>query len=98
MEKEINKFKDTAVVVIKDKPPRTRLEELLQMFPSDNYFTYLPEEFCYIFTPEYSICYDLYINGVKVDGDYLLVDDGDRILEAKTYREITEEDIKNFLG
>ena len=89
MEKEINKFKDTAVVVIKDKPPRTRLEELLQMFPSDNYFTYLPEEYCTL--------YDLYINGVKVDGDYLLVDDGDRVFEAKTYREITEEDIKNFL-
>ena len=45
------------------------------MFPSDNYFTYLPEEYCTL--------YDLYINGVKVDGDYLLVDDGDRILEAK---------------
>lgn len=89
MEKEINKFKDTAVVVIKNKPPRTRLEELLQMFPSRNFATFLP--------PEYSTCYDLYINGVKVDGDYLLVDDGDRILEAKTYREITEEDIKNFL-
>lgn len=90
MEKEIDKFKNTAMVVIKDKPPRTRLEELLQMFPSDNYFTYLP--------PEYSTCYDLYINGVKMDGDYLLVDGGDRVLEAKTYREITEEDIKNFLG
>ena len=89
MEKEINKFKDTAVVVIKDKPPRTRLEELLRMFPSRHFATFLP--------PEYSICYDLYINGVKVDGDYLLVDNGDRILEAKTYREITEEDIKNFL-
>ena len=89
MEKEINKFKDTAVVVIKDKPPRTRLEELLQMFPSDNYFTYLPEEYCTL--------YDLYINGVKVDGDYLLVDNGDRILEANTYKERTEEDMKNFL-
>lgn len=89
MEKEIDKFKDTAVVVIKDKPPRTRLEELLRMFPSRHFATFLP--------PEYSTCYDLYINGVKVDGDYLLVDDGDRILEAKTYREITEEDIKNFL-
>ena len=60
------------------------------MFPSRNFATFIP--------PEYSTCYDLYINGVKVDGDYLLVDDGDRILEAKTYREITEEDIKNFLG
>lgn len=90
MEKEINKFKDTAVVVIKNKPPRTRLEELLRMFPSDNYFTYLPEEYCTL--------YDLYVNGVKVDGDYLLVDNGDRILEAKTYKEITEDDIKNFLG
>ena len=90
MEKEINKFKDTAVVVIKDKPPRTRLEELLQMFPSDNYFTYLPEEYCTL--------YDLYVNGVKVDGDYLLVDNGDRVLEAKIYKEITEGDIKNFLG
>ena len=59
------------------------------MFPSRHFATFL--------LPEYSTCYDLYINGVKVDGDYLLVDDGDRILEAKTYREITEEDIKNFL-
>lgn len=89
MEKEINKFKDTAVVVIKDKPPRTRLEELLRMFPSRHFATFLP--------PEYSTCYDLYINGVKVDGDYLLVDGGEKVLEAKTYREITEEDIKNFL-
>ena len=49
MEKEIDKFKDTAVVVIKSKPPKTRLEELLQMFPSEKYFTYLLEE--------YSTCY-----------------------------------------
>lgn len=89
MEKEIDKFKDTAVVVIKSKPPKTRLEELLQMFPSEKYFTYLPEE--------YSTCYNLYVNGVKMDGDYLLVDGGNQILEAKTYREITGEDIKNFL-
>lgn len=60
------------------------------MFPSDNYFTYLQEE--------YFTLYDLYVNRVKVDGDYLLVDNGDRILEAKTYKEITEGDIKNFLG
>lgn len=89
MEKEIDKFKDTAMVVIKDKPPRTRLEELMLMFPSDNYFTYLPEEYCTF--------YDLYVNGVKVDGDYLLVDGGEKVLEAKTYREITEEDIKNYI-
>ena len=89
MEKKINKFKDTAMVVIKSKPPRTRLEELLRMFPNRYFATFLP--------PEYSTCYDLYINGIKMDGDYLLVDGGDRILEAKTYREITEEDIKNFL-
>lgn len=43
MEKEINKFKDTAVVVIKNKPPRTRLEELLRMFPSRNFATFLPQ-------------------------------------------------------
>lgn len=89
MEKEINKFKDTAMVVIKDKPPRTRLEELLRMFPNRHFATFLP--------PEYSTCYDLYVNGVKMDGDYLLVDGGEKVLEAKTYREITEEDIKNFL-
>lgn len=58
------------------------------MFPSRHFATFLP--------PEYSICYDLYINGVKVDGDYLLVDGGEKVLEAKTYREITEDDIKKF--
>lgn len=31
-----------------------------------------------------------------MDGDYLLVDGGEKVLEAKTYLEITEEDIKKF--
>lgn len=87
MEKTIDKFKNTAVVVIKDKPPKIRLEELLRMFPG-NYLTFLP--------PEFSTCYDLYINGEKIDGDYLLVD-RDKILDAETYSEITEDDIKHHL-
>lgn len=86
MEKEVDKFKDTAVVVIKDKPG-SNITQLLSKHPEFS-SSFLP--------PEYRISYDLYVNGVKIDGDYLLVDGGNRILEARTYREITEEDIKKL--
>ncbi len=89
MEKTIDKFKNTAVVVIKDKPikPKTKVEELLST-SRDYIFTSLPLEYC--------IKYDLYINGEKIDGDYLLVD-GDKILDAETCTEIIEDDIKHHL-
>lgn len=84
MEKEINKFKDTAMVVIKDKPG-SDIARLLSNFSS----SFLPSE--------YRISYDLYINGVKVDGDFLNPYD-EYILDADTHKEITENDIKSFLN
>ena len=87
MEKEINKFKDTAVVIIKDKLG-SNVTQLLSKYP----------EFSSSFLPlEYSICYDLYINGVKMNGNYLNPYD-DYIIDAITHKEITEYDIKSFLN
>lgn len=87
MEKEINKFKDTAMVVIKDKPGSnvTQLLSKYQEFSS----SFLP--------PEYRTSYDLYINGVKMNGDFLNPYD-EYILDADTHKEITENDIKSFLN
>lgn len=87
MEKEINKFKNTAVVVIKDKP-RSNVTQLLSKYQEFS-SSFLP--------PEYRISYDLYINGVKVDGDFLNPYD-EFIINADTYKEITENDIKSFLN
>lgn len=87
MEKEVNKFKDTAMVILKDKLGSnvTQLLNNYQEFSS----SFLP--------PEYSICYDLYINGVKINGDFLNPYD-DYIINADTHKEITENDIKSFLN
>lgn len=84
MGKEINKFKDTAMVVIKDKPG-SDITQLLSNFSS----LFLP--------PEYRISYDLYINGVKVDGNFLNPYD-EYIINADTHKEITENYIKSFLN
>lgn len=88
MEKKINKFKDTAMVVIKDRKEELTLVEKLISPDPNNVFTSLP--------PEYCIYYDLYVNGRKVIGDFINPY-GERILYADTFKEITEEDIKNFL-
>lgn len=87
MEKEINKFKDIAVVVIKEKytKPKTKLENLLSNSP-ENIFVSAFSNYTY---------YDLYINGIKVDGEFINPY-GDHIFDAETYKEITEETIKLF--
>ena len=87
MEKEIDKFKNIAVVIIKDKPGSnvTQLLSKYQEFGS----SFLP--------PEYRVSYDLYINGVKIDGDFLNPYD-EFIINANTHKEITEDDIKSFLN
>lgn len=84
MEKEINKFKDIAVVTLKNKPG-SDIAQLLSNFSS----SFLPSK--------YRISYDLYVNGVKVDGDFLNPYD-EYIINADTHKEITEDDIKSFLN
>lgn len=89
MEKEISEFKNTAVVTLKDKP-KSREEELLSSLGiSNSCFTFLP--------PEYSTSYDLFVNGIQMEGSYLNPSD-EIILDSKTFRRITEEDIINFLN
>lgn len=41
--------------------------------------------------------YDLYVNGVKVNGDFLNPYD-EYIINADTHKEITEDDIRSFLN
>lgn len=88
MEKEISKFKNTAVVIIKEKyrNPKTKLENLLSNSPEN------------IFVSAFSnyTCYDLYINGKQIEGDFINPY-GEHIFNAETYTEITEETIKAFL-
>lgn len=88
MEKEINKFKDTAMVVIKEKykKPKTKLENLLSNSPEN------------IFVSAFSnyVHYDLYINGKQIEGDFINPY-GEHIFNAETYTEIIEETIKAFL-
>ena len=89
MEKEISEFKNTAVVTLKDKP-KSREEELLSSLGiSNSCLTFLP--------PEYSTSYDLFINGIQMEGSYLNPSD-EIILDSKTFRRITKEDIINFLN
>lgn len=85
MEKEIDKFKDTAMVVIKSKP-KTKLETLLSNSP-ENIFVSAFSNYTH---------YDLYINGIKVNREFINPY-GDHIFDAETYKEITEETMKAFL-
>lgn len=88
MEKEINKFKDIAMVIIKEKyrKPKTKLENLLSNSPEN------------IFVSSFSnyTHYNLYINEKKIEGDFINPY-GEHIFNAETYTEITEENIKAFL-
>ena len=88
MEKEINKFKDTAMVTLKEKyrKPKTKLENLLSNSP-ENIFVSAFSNYTH---------YDLYINEKKIEGDFINPY-GEHIFNAETYTEITEKDIKAFL-
>ena len=86
MEKEISEFKNTAVVTLKrEEKTKSPVEKLLYSGNSD------------FLSNELYLEYDLYINDEKIDGKYLYLYEG-CILESKTLKEITEEDIINFLN
>ena len=86
MEKKVNRFKNTAVVTLKrEEKTKSPVEKLLYSGKSD------------ILSNELYLEYDLYINDEKIDGKYLYLYEG-CILESKTLKEITEEDIINFLN
>lgn len=87
MEKKVDRFKNTAVVTLRrEEKPKSPVEKLLYSGKSESSFS-----------NELSIEYDLYINDKKIDGKYLYLYEG-CILDSKTLKEITEEDIINFLN
>lgn len=86
MEKEISEFKNTAVVTLRrEEKTKFPVEKLLYSGKYD------------ILSNELYLEYNLYVNDEKMDGKYLYLYEG-CILESKTLKEITEEDIINFLN
>lgn len=83
MEKTISKFKNTAVVTLKSRSG-FKIARLLK----EKLRTLLPID--------YNICYDLYINGEKVEGSFLNPYD-DCVLDSSTYKEVTEKDITELI-
>lgn len=93
MEKKINKFEDTAMVVIKNKP-LSRIEQWVEDLCEEDYCSldsFLPKE--------YTTVYDLYINGKHIEGDYLWISRGydDRIINNDTRIELTKDNILDIL-
>lgn len=86
MEKKIDKFKNTAVVIIKDPPSREISNNSLvdKLIRTGEEHTFIPFKL-----------YELYVNDFKVPGLYYCVDD--LIMDGKTLKEITEEDIKKLI-
>lgn len=86
--KEINKFKNTAAVTLKEKyrKPKTKLENLLSN-SLENIFVSAFSNYTH---------YDLYINGKQIKGDFINPYD-EHIFNAEIYTEIIEETIKAFL-